>query len=870
MRRLLSRTLALFRRRHLDAQLDDEVEFHLEMLVQEHMRRGLPEGEARAAARRAFGGAIQMKEEYRDQRGLPAVETLVQDVRYGVRTLARTPGFTLAALITLALGIGANSAIFSVVNAVLLQPIPYEGADRIVEMYRGGHSNRHSFKRYELYHEQMTSFEALAAWRPTSFNLVAGDRAEYVSGSAVSHDYFRVIGGRPLHGRTFEAQEDVPNGPDLVILRQGLWQRVFGGDPGVIGRSVQLGDRSYTVIGVMPAGHDSARPGDFYVPLRPGPLGPGSGWNYHFVARLVPGVTLDQVTAEAAAVFARFKASNEVGDEQAPTFLLLKDSVARSVRPALLVMLGAVAMLLLIACANTANLLLARASGRAREIAVRAALGAARGRIIRQLVTESLVLYAAGGLLGVAIAFWSVPALVAMTPPGYLPARPVAVDATVLVVSLGVSLITGLVFGLAPAVSLSKHDLVEAFKADGTRATSSRRANWLRSGLVVGEVALCMLLLVGAGLLIQTFLQLRAVDLGFNPTNVLTARMSLAGERYATNAAANQYFDRGLERLRGIPGVQAASVVSGIPVETGLNLNFDRLDTPEVETHLTDWRYASADYFETIGIQIVQGRALSSRDSAGAPRVAVVSEQFARRYYKDKSPLGQQIQLFKEDGPIEIVGVARDLRESGLKGAVPALIYVPVAQAGDSAVRVAHMFFQVSWVIRAAGLTPELTARIREELRAIDPRQPITGFRSIDEVKARAMATERFQMMLLGTFAFIGLLLAAAGIYGLIGYSVSQRTREFGIRMALGATRGRIIRSVLRQGALLAAVGVGLGVFGAFAFARTLEAFLFNVSTIDARTFVTVAGLLLLVAVMASLVPALRAVRLNPVSALRQ
>jgi putative ABC transport system permease protein len=870
VRQLLSRTLALFTRRRLDAQLDDEVEFHLEMLAEAHKRRGLSEADARAAARREFGGVIQMKEEYRGQRGLPLIETLVQDVRYGVRTLVRTPGFTLAALVTLALGVGANSAIFSVVNAVLLQPIPYEGGDRIVEMYRGGHSNRHSFSRFEFFREHMTSFEALAAWRPTSFNLVAGDRAEYVSGSAVSHEYFRVIGGQPLHGRTFQPQEDVPNGPDVVILRHGLWQRVFSGDPSVAGRTVQLGDRSYTVVGVMPADHDSARPGDFYVPLRPGPRGPGSGWNYHFVARLVRGVSLEQVTAEAATVFDRYKATNEVGTERAPTFLLLKDSVARDVRPALLVMLGAVAMLLLIACANTANLLLARASGRSREIAVRAALGAARGRIIRQLVTESVVLYVVGGCLGVAIAYWTVPVLVAMTPPGYLPSRPVDVDATVLLVSLGASLLTGLIFGLTPALSLSRHDLVEAFKEDGTRTTSSRRANWLRSGLVVGEVAVCMLLLVGSGLLIQTFMQLRAVDLGFDPTNVLTARMSLSGERYADSAAANEYFDRGLERLRGIPGVQSASVVSGIPVETGLNLNFDRLDTGEVEAHLTDWRYASPDYFDTIGIQIVKGRALSSRDTAGAPRVAVVSEQFARRYYKDESPIGRQILLFREDGPIEIVGVARDLREAGLKGPVPALLYVPVAQAGDSAIRAAHMYFQVSWVVRAAGMTPELTARIREELRAIDPRQPITAFRSLDEVKSRAMATERFQMTLLGIFAALGLLLSAAGIYGLIGYSVSQRTREFGIRMALGATRGHILTSVLRQGALLAAAGVFLGVFGAFAFSRTLEAFLFNVSPSDVRTFFSVAALLLLVAVLASLVPALRAVRLNPVSALRQ
>ena len=495
---------------------------------------------------------------------------------------------------------------------------------------------------------------------------------------------------------------------------------------------------------------------------------------------------------------------------------------------------------------------------------------AAAERSASTLDAELLATLAGTGLLGVGLAYWSVPALIAMTPPGYLPARPVTVDTTVLIVSLTVALVTGLLFGLAPAVSLSRHDLVEAFKEDGTRTTSSRRSNWLRRGLVVGEVALCMLLLVGAGLLIQTFMRLRAVDLGFNAENVLTARMSLLGERYSTTAAADQYFERGLSRLREIPGVRSAAVVSGIPIETGLNLNFDRLDTPEREAHLTDWRYASPEYFETMGIQVLEGRGLSPGDSAGAPRVAVVSERFARLHFKDRSPIGQQIQIFTEDGPIEIVGIARDLRESGLKGPVPALMYVPVAQAGDTALRVAHSYFQVSWAIRATGLTPELTQRVREELRAIDPRQPITAFRSIDEVRSRAMATERFQMVLLALFAALGLMLAAAGIYGLIGYSVSQRTREFGIRIALGATRGGIIRSVLQQGALLAAVGVAVGVLGAVAFARTLESFVYDVSTLDVRTFVAVAVLLLGVAVLASLVPALRAVRLNPVTALRQ
>ena len=875
MRRWLSRLAGFLGRRHRDGDLDDEVRFHIEMLAQEHVRRGMTPADARAAALRTFGGVTQMKESYREQRGLPFIETLFQDARYGFRTLARTPGFTLAALLTLALGIGANSAIFSVVNAVLLQPLPYKEPERIVQMYRnsGGLWDGHTFRRFDFFKQHMRSFEAFAAWRGTAFNMVVGDHAEYVNGLAVSHDYFRVLGGSPLYGRTFEPVEDVPNGPPAVILTHDLWRRIFASSPAAVGASLSLGDRSYTVVGVMPEEFDPAHEAEFYVPLQPSPMGPGGGFNYRIIARLAPGVTREQANAEAHTAFLVYKAtlpSANFGTEQAPQFLSFHESLSRGARPALLMMLGAVGMLLLIACANTANLLLARASGRGREISVRAALGAARGRIIRQLVTESIVLFLGGGLLGVALAYWAVPVLLALTPDGYLPAQKVEVNVVVLLTTMAVSLVTGMLFGLAPAISAARHDLVEAFKQDGTRATSSRGANWLRRGLVVTEVALCMLLLVGAGLLIQTFVKLRAVDLGFDPTNVLTARMSLMGERYATAEAVNRFYERGLERIRQIPGVQSAAVVNGIPVERGLNLNFDRLDTAEVEAHLTDWRYASPEYFDTMGITVVEGRGLTARDTAGAPRVAVVSRQFAKQHFADTHPIGQQIQLSKQDGPIEIVGIARDLREAGLSGPVPPVMYVPVAQAGDGSVRTAHTYFQVSWVVRAAGLSPELTQRIREELRAIDPRQPITAFRSMDEVKARAMSHQTFQMTLLVTFAAIGLLLAAAGIYGLIAYSVAQRTREFGIRMALGATRQTILRSVLKQGATLALAGVVVGIVAAIGLTRALKSFVFGVSTLDAPTFATVAVILLLVAVLASVVPAVRAVRLNPVTALRE
>ena len=875
VRTLLARIAGLFRRNGADDRLDDEVRFHVEMLASEYQRRGLAPDAAHRAALRQFGGVIQMKESYHDQRGLPFIETFIQDVRYGARNLLNAPGFALAALLTLALGIGANSAIFSVVNAVLLQPLPYEEPERIVQMHRssGGLWAGQTGHRYLFHRDHMTTVQALTAWRGTFYNMVAGAQAEQVQALAVSKEYFTVFSGRPLHGRTFDTHEDAVNGPDAVILGYGIWQRLFGGDPTVVGSAISLNERPFTVVGVMPQGFDRIRSTEIYVPLKPSTTGPGGGTNYTVAGRLREGVSLAQANAELDALFEAYRAtvSGAQGESNSrPVFVLYQEGLSRASRPALLMMLGAVGLLLLIACANTANLLLARASGRGREIAVRAALGAGRGRLVRQLVTESMVLFVAGGLLGLVLAYWSVPLLLQMTPPGYLPHDDVRVDGAVLAATLLLSATTGLIFGLAPALSLSRHDLVAAFKDDGTRTTGSVRSAWTRRALVVGEIALCMVLLVGAGLLVKTFVMLRSLDPGFDARNVLTAKMSLRGEQYESSAAANQLYDLGLERLRRIPGVVSVAAVNGVPIERGLNLNIDRLDTQEVENGLTDWRYATPGYFDTLGIEVLQGRGLDERDTASAPRVAVVSEQFVRDHYRDTNPIGQRFTVFKADGPIEIVGVARDLREAGLTGQVPSVMYVPVAQASDAGVGVTHMYFPVSWVVRASSLTPELVAQVREELRAIAPRQPVTAIRSMDEIKARAMATETFQMTLLTAFGAIGLLLAAAGIYGLIAYSVAQRAREFGIRMALGAGRQSILLAVLRQGASMAAAGIVAGTIVSMLLTRSLQSFIVDVSTLDAATFVVVALLLMAVAVVASLVPAVRATRLDPVTTLRQ
>jgi predicted permease len=791
--------------------------------------------------------------------------------------LLRAPGFTFAALLTLALGIGANTAIFSVVNAVLLRPLPYPQPDRLVQLVRQRslEARGQTGRRYLFFRDHLRTVEALTAYRGAgSLNMARGDTARFVSVRAVSKEYFTVFGVAPALGQAFTGEHDVTGGPDVVILSHPLWQGAFQGRADVIGTTVDVAEKPYTVIGVLPDWFEAGSAPDMLIPLRPGISGPGGGFNYTVVGRLRQGVSPDEASAEVAALWSAFRAEfpNASGEKERPSgFVSLQESVASPVKLSLLMMFGAVGLLLLIACANTANLLLARASSRGREMAVRAALGAGRGRIVRQMLTESMLLAAAGAMLGLAMAYWAVPALLALTPPAYRVTADVRIDAVVLTVTLALAVLTGVLFGLAPAIGLSRHDVTDAFKEDGTRTSGSRRAGWIRRLLVAGELALCMMLLVGAGLLLQTFLKLRAIDPGFDITGVLTARMPLQGERYATPAALNLFFEEGLARIRRLPGVHDAAVVNGVPLEPALNLNVTVLDGPvEVKGALTDWRYATADYFKTMRIPIVAGRGFTGADRAGAPPVAVVSEEFARRFFNGSSPIGRHIAVFKADGEIEIVGVAKNLKESGLRVRPVPVMYVPAAQTHATAIGVTHGYFPASWVVRADNPGAALRRQMEEEIRAIDPRQPFSTFRTMEEAKVRSMAVERFQMTLLGIFAMMGLLLAAAGIYGLVAYSVNQRTREFGIRLALGASATSILRSVVGQGMMLAVAGVGVGAIAAVFATRVLQTFVWEVSTLDPATYIVVATVLIAVAVIASLVPALRVVRLNPVRALRE
>ncbi|MBI3664829.1 MAG: ABC transporter permease [Acidobacteria bacterium] len=801
-----------------------------------------------------------------------------QDLRYAARTLGRSPGFTATAVLTLALGIGANTAIFSVVNAVLLRPLPYPEPERLVDImrrYRGFDDNGQSGAEFLFYREHCRSFERLAAFDGVSsgLNLVVGGEAEYVRALGASADYFRVFGAEPARGRSFQEEEDRPDGANVAVLSHALWQRRFNCDPDIVGRAVSLGGRAYTIVGVTPAGFNSIPPADVWTALHPSPRNEDP--NFDVVGRLKAGVTLAQAQSEMDAVGEAFRrqSARAQEDRSVPWLRPLQSYLARSVRPALLVILGAVGVVLLIACVNTANLLLVRASSRAREIAIRAALGAGRQRIVRQLLTESVLLALAGGGLGLLVARWSVPGLLALTPAEYSIWQHVGVDGTVLGVTVALSLLTGIVFGLAPALEITRLDLSEAFKAGGGRTTSGRRAGWLRQALVVAEVALCMVLLVGAGLLVRTFMNLRRVNPGLDPHNVLTAQMSLYGDRYRTAEKLAAFYESGLARIRQLPGVEGAAVISNLPIERGLNMPAFLVDGPLAgETRMSDWRYITPDYFRVMKIPLLAGRYLEEADTARSANVAVVNQEFARRYFANGEAIGRHIQTFRgADGERarEIVGIVGDVKERGLDGPARPVMHVPVSQAPDRALGATHYWFQVSWVVRAREGGSGLIADMQQKVRAVDPEQPFSGFRTMEQVMAGSLRQQQFQMMLLGLFAALALALAAAGIYGLISYSVVQRTQEIGIRLALGATAGSLVRAIVWQGTALAGAGVAAGLIAALALTRLLERFVFGVGTADPATFLGVAMLLVAVAAAASLIPALRVVRLNPMDTLR-
>src|SRR5215510_966022 len=803
---------------------------------------------------------------------------ILQDLRYGFRMLSKKLGFTSIAVITLALGIGSTTAIFTVVNAVLLRPLPYDQPERIVLLAPGfpGSSNA-SETKFVFWRDQNQSFDGVAATTGigSGVNLSGGNEPEFVSGVRVSADFFRVLGVHPAIGRDFSDEEDSPSGERVVILTDGLWRRRCGGDPQIPGKTVAINSRDYTVVGVMPPGFRYGEHIDLLVPMRTNPASREEGHNYTVLGRIKPGVSREQAAADMSIVFAKFKEAfptmlwrNEEGIRLTPYL----ESLTSDARPLLLIILGAVGFVLLIACANVANLLLVQAAGRASEMAIRQALGAGWWRIARQLLTEGVLLALFGGLGGLALASWGTGALVSLIPSQLIPRTDeISFDWRVLSFAMTASVLTGSIFALAPAIKASRVDVNHALKQGGGKGAIGDDRGLMRKALVVSEVALALILLVGAALLIRTFLGLRRIDPGFDPKNVLTFEVAPNGQQYNTTAKHVDYTQRALERLKAIPGVESAAVTTNLPLGRWLNLTVEVDGRPNSQRS-TEIRMITPEYFNVLRMQLIQGRQFDESDAANAEPVAIVNEAYAKQVFKDTEALGEHliVQRTKTNNrSSRIVGVVSDLKQFGLNSLAPAAVFVPLAQVPDDVLLVARQFVTIKFALKT-GVDPlTLTSSVKRTMLDIDSSLPITKIQTLEEIVALSLKQDRFNTLVLGLFAGIGLILALIGIYGVVSYSVTQRTREIGIRLALGAGTGDVLRLIIFQGMVPAMIGVAIGIGGAFGLTRLLASFLYGVTATDPLAFVATAILLSSVALVACLVPARRATRVDPMIALR-
>ncbi|HEX8137723.1 MAG TPA: ABC transporter permease [Pyrinomonadaceae bacterium] len=814
--------------------------------------------------------------------------TLWQDVQYGFRMLLKRPGFTAVAVAALALGIGANTAIFSVVNAVLLRPLPYAEPERLVMVW--GSAPQLGFDvlpptaaESVEWRERNQVFESLAALQSRTWNMTGAAGPEQIQGARVSASLFPALGVKPLLGRTFLPEEDREGGAKVVVMGYGLWQRSFGADPGVVGRTVTLNNQGYTVVGVMPQGFrfpggENMLSGLQFSPktelwepagLTAEELAARGTHNMAVVARLKRGVSVGQAQAEMTAI------ALQLG-EQYPKYnkglgvkvVSLHEQVTGDVRPALLLLLGTVGFVLLIACANVANLLLARAATRRKEMAIRTALGASRARVVRQLLTESVLLALAGGACGLLLALWGIDALGALIPDAIARGVEIGPEARVLSFTLLISLLTGLVFGLAPALQASRTDINESLKEGSRGATSGARHNRFRSLLVVSEIALASVLLIGAGLLIRSFLRLQQVDPGFDPRGVVAMELvlpSIAPSRYTEPEQQAAFFRRALERVGALAGVEAAAVVSTLPLSgafesTSFKVEGRPAPSSERESPQANYTLVSADYFRVMSIPLMKGRAFTERDTKEGPAVLLVNERLARRVWPGEEVVGKRLTVGFEKTPREIVGVVGDSKQTSLDAQTPLAVYLPYQQ---------FTYAGMTLVVRSKSDAATVADAVRREVQAIDPGLPVSNVRSMEQVLAVSVAERRFSMTLVVLFASVALLLAMVGIYGVMAYAVSERTHEIGIRVALGAQGRDILRLILGQGMTLTLSGIALGLGGAFLLTRLMSGLIYGVSARDPLTFAGVSLALALVAFAACYIPARRATKVDPMEALR-
>jgi putative ABC transport system permease protein len=796
------------------------------------------------------------------------VANILRDVRYAIRQLVRTPGFTIVAVLTLALGIGASSAIFSVVNGVLLRPLAYPSPDALVRV----HELLQKFGRFSVapatfldWRQQNTVFQHIGAFNATGATLVGSTGAERIQGGLVSWDMFDLLQVPPALGRTFRAEEDAPGKDTVVILSHRMWQQRFGGDGGILGRSVTLSGTPVTVIGVMPASFAFMPEAEFWRPLALAGNPTRGGHFLGVIARLKPDITVEQAGAEMKTISERLAVQYpQFSANESAEVIGLQENIVAGIRPALLTLLSAVAVVILIACANVANLLLVRASVRGKELAIRTALGAGRGRLVLQMLSESVLLALAGGGVGLLLAYLAIRPIQTLSAGSIPRAADISIDGTVLLFALGVSLATGILFGLAPAWQASRNTIGSVLK-EGGRSSTGAGGRWVRNGLLVAEVAMSIVLLVGAALLLRSFARLTNVDPGFRPEHVLAFRVALPGTSYPQDPHRIAFFTKLLEELEALPDVAAAGMTQSLPMRGDYILSFTIQGQPEPKPNegpSANYRVVSPGYFEAMGIPLVRGRAITSRDGEKAPKVAVVDQKFVDRHFPDRDPIGQAIDIGNgTDGFYEIVGVAGSIRDASLEANPAPTMYVPYDQGP----------FSGMWVVaRTTGNPTALAVSVRQTVQGIDRTLPAFAMTPLATVVSDSLAQRRFSMLLLGLFAFIALFLAAVGLFGVVAYSVSQRTQEIGLRMAIGAQRGDVLRLVVGGGMKLAVAGVLIGIACALALARLVATMLYEVTPFDPASYSATALVLLGVAALACYIPARRAMRVDPIVALRQ
>ena len=795
---------------------------------------------------------------------------MLNDIRFALRQLGKSPGFTFVALVTLALGIGATTAIFTVVNTVLLRPLEYPHPEQLAVIQEtGGDEKAVAPPNFLDWEKSSTTFAAMSAIRGFSYNLTGGAEAQRIIGARVTSGFFNVYGVTPQLGRTLLPGEDAPGSNLVVVLSYGFWQRQFGGATDVLGRTLQLNGQTYTVVGVMPASFQRSGNAEFWTPMAFSPAERAPNYRgAHFLrayGRLKPGVSLEQAQAEMTAIAAQLADKfSDTNKGRGIRLAALHEFIVRDVRQILVVLLGAVSCVLLIACANLANLQLARATVRLREISIRAALGASRARIFRQLITESLCLSLAGGMLGVLVARWGLDALIALAPDSIPRAKEIGLDGPVLAFTLLVSVTTGLFFGLVPAWQATRLNLVNALK-DGGRGQQDGSRGRLRQSLVIVEVALSLMLLVGAGLLARSFLKLSTVNPGFNPANATAVSVTLPAGKYGEPEQQLAFATQAAEKFGALPGVTAVGLTHSLPLVGGDAYNFsvkDRPAPPVGEEPSTNYFAVTPGYFKAMGIRLLRGRYFAESDGAKSAPVCIINETFARKHFANDDPLGKRLQITNGNTEFrEIVGIVADVKDGSLSEAVVEQAYDPFAQSPDN---------RLNFIIRTDGpASPAFLQMLRPQVFAVDRDQPVSRIKALNNIVAGTVERQRFATTLLGVFSAVALVIAAVGIFGVMAYTVSQRTGEIGIRMALGASRSNVLRMILGQGMVVVLLGIGAGLIACVALTRVMQSMLYNLNARDPLTFVLIAIGFTFVALLACLLPALRATKVDPLVALR-